>query len=215
MGIFMNMNSVTCSISVVLLSFALVSRVYAENSPDDPRVMAKSIVFSTENLCVPYVVDGVGVKTLTNRADIHRYVDTSHGQKVIHYVVNRPGSPVVIFAKGSMGRNNCWVWLRLSNPAEQPAVFALVNDGLHLNRWVTKRGHFVMPRDGIGDGSDVHNLCVYGKTTAVLAVSGKLPPPGSSNMGVIGSDLDAEYARNVGVSVDAWRGATSANGCDK
>jgi hypothetical protein len=133
-------------------------------------------VAATEQFCVPYVVDGVTVDDLIQRSEITAWTQSVHGQEVVRYRFNTlPGLlDATITQNGS-----CWIRTQEVPPNEMPVVVDVFSANLRLDGYRTGSANFIPDASTlvVGEPSDAaerrsHHTCVYGRTNALVQMSG-------------------------------------------
>lgn len=160
------------SFTVALFGLALGGCDIPElQPPPTPQALADTLVYATEQLCVPYVVDGASLRSLTQKPSIDEQHWNVNGKDATHFVVNRSGSPVVTFNRSSEPQDHCSVWLTYVRPADQSATVALFVQNLRLDARNTSKPHKVPLPEVFDDGHDSNVVCIHGRANALISVT--------------------------------------------
>jgi hypothetical protein len=98
---------------------------------------------------------------------------------VEHYNLSRPGSPTILFDSVTTVHDTCNIFTHDLNPDDQRSTVALFTDNLRLNGRITSKPHKVKVPSSIDDGSELRGLCIHGKISAVVLITG--PQPGDTS----------------------------------
>jgi hypothetical protein len=179
----------------------------------DPDAVAKSLIGATTTICVPYVVDGVAIDKLVDRAGLLKQVDVVNGVDVVRYRVDAPGRPVVTpaptrdFGTGPDGHRvrtftSCWMRIR-GSPDLARQVVQRFRDRFALGGYETKPPHDV-PLPGVlrGPHEPFYVACVLGRTIALVEISGPFDDP-----------FTGQPIGEVDLSVESDPIVTASEGC--
>ena len=146
-----------------------------------PQSLANSLIFATRELCVPYVVDGKSIASLTQRSGIAERRLNVNGVLVTRYVVQKPGSPAVTLLHSEAAQDYCAIWMESVRPSDQRATVALFARDLRLTAWATSKPHKVPTPGVLETNHDADVMCVHGKSNALVAVTN---PPESDGVSI-------------------------------
>ncbi|THD75227.1 MAG: hypothetical protein E7812_17590 [Phenylobacterium sp.] len=144
----------------------------SSRTPPSAQDLADSLVLSTREFCIRYVVDGEDLADIVGRLGVSKHVYDVHGKAVTRYMLDRPGFPEVTIAEEAPPHSECSVLLRSVDPSDQMAIVALFNQDLRLSGYKTTKPHHV-PTPGVLDDGSSYSLgavCVHGKATALLSI---------------------------------------------
>ena len=197
------------------LSASAIVAVTPTNPEDaNPDAVARTLIYATQSICVPYVVDGVDIGKLVQRPGISKRVDYVHGVDVTRYSIDAPGHPDVtpVEAKdhgvGPDGRRletstSCWI-LAWGSPTLAREVAERFRDRFVLDGYETKPPHDV-PMPGVmrtGHGP-LYVACVRGRRVALVFIN---YPHG-------GVPLSPDGKAFMEIHVESSPGVTEAEGC--
>lgn len=165
--------SFVAAIALSLTLHSCSSPRQPELAMDDPDTLARSLIAATRDFCVPYVVDGASVASLTEGPGVSEEHYDVNGKDVTRYFLDQqPGRPLVTFDD----QDYCAIWLYVAPSVDRAAVDAAFRRGLHLVRWSTSEAHD-LPVDTEFqrlESSEVVS-CVHGGTDALITFSQSQP----------------------------------------
>ena len=149
----------------------------------DPADVARSLIYATKTISIPYVVDGAAIEQLVRRPGITKRVVLVSGVDVTSYVINGPGHfaitpvPAKDFGIGPGGTHvvthtSCWMEVD-GSPDFARQVISRFREGLTLTGYETKAPHDV-PMPGVlrGPHDPVNLVCVRGRRVALVEIFG-------------------------------------------
>ena len=143
---------------------------------DDPGTLAVSLVKATSDFCIPYVVDGASIVSLTRRADVFETHVNVHGKSVTRYVLGRqPGSPSVTFSRGDY----CAIRLDVESWVDREVVDAEFRSNLQLDaRPMSEARDLRADTEYLRAANRRVVTCVHGRSSALITMSqGPAPYP--------------------------------------
>lgn len=154
-----------------MLAFVIALTSCTPSNPPRPldenasaQTLAGALVHAVREFCVPYVVDGASLDTLTQRAGVTPMHYNVHGRAVTRYMLDLPNSPEVTFSEGDY----CRVSIEDEPFEDRVAIVDEFVSDLTLFERPTSEYHPAQ-REPIGDFQRV--LCVRGETTSIVSVS--------------------------------------------
>lgn len=185
--------------------------------PSDPQsvqALASSLVYATEEICVPFIVDDASIDSLTERSDISERRDEVHGKMVTSYILDRPGAPEVTLSDASASHDYCWVLLKVERPSDRQHVVAAFVDNLRLNGRATSQPHAV-ETEGVLRTDPPNSLsvvCIDGETNGLITISN---PQYVSRFSLPGEIIKADerVSLEISVHVQSDQMVLAAEGC--
>lgn len=167
-------------VSFALGAIALSLTLHGCSSPrqpelamDDPDTLAQSLIAATRDFCVPYVVDGASVASLTERPGVSEEHYDVNGKDVPRYFLDQqPGQPLVTFSD----QEYCAIWLYVAPSVDWTAIDAAFRRDLHVVGRSTSEARD-LPVDTQLQGLDSNKVvsCVHGDTDALITFSQSQP----------------------------------------
>lgn len=167
---------VSFALSAIALSLTLhgcSSPRQPELATHDPDTLAASLVTATREFCVPYVVDGASVSSLTGRAGVSEEHYDVNGKDVTRYFLDQqPGQPLVTFSD----QDYCAIWLYVAPSIDRTAVDAAFRRDLRLDGWSISEAQNV-PVDTAFQRDAAQRVvsCVRGRSDALITFSQSQP----------------------------------------
>lgn len=134
----------------------------------DPDTLAASLVNATRDFCVPYVVDGASVLSLTRHAGVSEEHYDVNGKDVTRYFLNQqPGQPLVTFDD----QDYCAIWLYVVPSVDRAAVDAAFRRDLQLDGRATSEAHDLPVDTEFQRASSNRAVtCVHGRADALITL---------------------------------------------
>jgi len=143
----------------------------------DPSTIGHSLAIATREFCVPYIVDGASITTLTQRPALSERHYSVHGRDVPRYRFDDlPGAPEATPA----GNDQCWIGVQDMPESAIPATVAAFKSDLQLDGYATSKPHFVpgphtlVVGEPTEPGTPPHSYstCIHGRGHALIQMSG-------------------------------------------
>ncbi len=144
-----------------------------ELATDAPDTLATSLIAATREYCVPYVVDGASVSSLTARAGVSEQHYDVNGQDVTRYLLeDQPGQPLLTFSR----QESCGMWLYVDPSVDRTAVDAAFRRDLRLEGYSISEAHDVpVETEFQRMGASRVVGCVHGRLDALVTFSQSEP----------------------------------------
>jgi hypothetical protein len=140
---------------------------------DDPDILAQSLIAATRDFCVPYVVDGASVASLTEGPGVSEEHYDVNGKDVPRYFLDhQPGQPLATFSD----QEYCAIWLYVAPSIDRTAIDAAFRRDLRLDGRSTSEAHD-LPTDTEFQRLESSKVvsCVHGETDALITFSQSQP----------------------------------------